>query len=350
VTWQKYAHNPVINPPLGLVEEGFRDPYVWRENDQWYMVIASGIVGQGGAVLLYRSPDLREWKYLGPLFTGDTGKYGMMFECPSFFTLGDKHVLVVGARGKSRYFVGTYADHTFTPEITGVLDAGVHYSPQVLVDEQGRCILFGWTWEGGWGWLERDNETLRVPGWAGVSPLPRVLSLAPDNTLCSRPVPELAVLRTEHVHFSDIKLNSGSDQALPIEGNCLEILAEFEIGNTERCGLKLCCSQDGKEKTAIGYNRKGHNLIVSLLPASRLKHSARFETAHLQLAEGELLKLHIFLDRSIVEVFANDRCCITSRLYPSPDSRGIKLFANGSDGGLKSLGIWQMKPIWPDSF
>jgi beta-fructofuranosidase len=164
-------------------------------------------------------------------------------------------------------------------------------------------------------------------------------------------VPELAVLRAEHVHFSDIEIKSGPDRVLPIEGNCLEILAEFEVGNTEGCGLKLCCSQDGKEKTVIGYNRKGHNLIVSLLPASRLKHSAkRFQTARLQLAEGEPLKLHIFLDRSIVEVFANDRCCITSRLYPSPDSLGIKLFANGGGGRLKSLDMWQMKPIWPDSF
>jgi beta-fructofuranosidase len=346
VTWQKYAHNPVITPPLGLVEEGFRDPYVWRENNQWYTVIGSGIIGQGAAVLLYRSPDLREWKYLGPLFTGDAGKYGMMFECPSFFTLGDKHVLVVGARGKPRYFVGTYSDHNFTPETTGVLDAGIYYSPQVMVDEQGRRILFGWVWEGGWTWPGRNNEALKVPGWAGVSSLPRILSLAPDNTLFSRPVPELTVLRAEHVHLSDIELKSGSDQVLPIKGNCLEILAEFEVANTKGCGLKLCCSQDGKEKTVVAYNRKDHKLIVSLLPASRLKHS-RVETARLQLVESETLKLHIFLDRSIVEVFANDRCCITSRFYPSSDSHGINLFANGDGGRLKSLDIWQMKPIWP---
>ena len=66
-TFSKFSGNPVIaTPPEGLKTTGFRDPYVWKEADGWYMVLGSGIEGAGGAILLYHSPDLRQWHYLHP--------------------------------------------------------------------------------------------------------------------------------------------------------------------------------------------------------------------------------------------------------------------------------------------
>ncbi|MBN2309561.1 MAG: glycoside hydrolase family 32 protein, partial [Candidatus Hydrogenedentes bacterium] len=81
VTWTKYEGNPVIaGPPDEFEVTGFRDPKVWRDGDTWDMVVGSGIEGKGGAVLLYRSPDLINWTYLRPLHIGDADKTGPMWE------------------------------------------------------------------------------------------------------------------------------------------------------------------------------------------------------------------------------------------------------------------------------
>ena len=57
----------------------------------------------------------------------------------------------------------------------------------------------------------------------------------------------------------------------------------------------------------------------------------------------------MFIDRSVIEVFANDRQCLTLRTYPSrQDSTGVAVFARGSDARLVSLNAWQMRSIWPE--
>lgn len=90
--WEKYAGNPVIEPPPGLDLVGFRDHSVWREGDDWYQVIGAGLRDVGGTVLLFRSPDLRSWEYLRPILTGDLRRRepfstGSMWECPDLFPL-----------------------------------------------------------------------------------------------------------------------------------------------------------------------------------------------------------------------------------------------------------------------
>jgi beta-fructofuranosidase len=103
--------------------------------------------------------------------------------------------------------------------------------------------------------------------------------------------------------------------------------------------------------TAAYGNR---SLIVSPKPASRYGLAQVWlpvpYTAPLHLAESERLKLRIFLDRSIVEVFANDQVAVTAHCYPDPDSTGIRLFARGGQAQLRSLDVWQMNPIWPGTF
>jgi beta-fructofuranosidase len=90
---------------------GFRDHSVWHEDGSWYQVIGSGIRGVGGAALLYRSSDLCQWEYLGPLPVGDRSR-GEMWECPDFFRLGGRHVLAVSAGpGHVQAFTGTHSEH-----------------------------------------------------------------------------------------------------------------------------------------------------------------------------------------------------------------------------------------------
>lgn len=70
------------------------------------------------------------------------------------------------------------------------------------------------------------------------------------------------------------------------------------------------------------------------------------EGGPLVLAANETLKLRVFLDASVIEIFANDRACLTSRIYPSrPGSLGLGMFGRGGEARLKALDVWEMRPI-----
>ena len=344
VTFEKYAGNPVIpNPPEGLAVTGFRDPFVWREGDGWYMIIGSGIKDVGGAPLLYHSDDLRHWDYLHPLCVGKKEEHGEMWECPSFFPLDGRHVLFCSPFERPPYFIGTYADHRFTAEAEGRLDYGWHfYAPNSFLDGNGRRILWGWCWEG------RTEEAQHAAGWAGVMSLPRVLTLEGDR-LRQAPAPEVETLRgSEHLHLYEIPLTGLMEVELgAIPGDSLELRAVIDPGSAREVGLSLRRSPDGQEETRLVFTRETGMLGIdrkksSLDPAQNIG----FHDGPVPLAPGEPLDLRLFIDRSLLEVFANGRTCLTSRIYPTrSDSLGISLFAEDGTAGLLSLDAWDMLDI-----
>ncbi len=345
LTWQKETANPVLAaPPAGLQTSGFRDPYVWREGEDWKMVVGSG-TEKGAMVLLYNSPDLRAWNYMGPLLEGEASRNGVMWECPNFFPLDGKHVLIVSEMNRLivRYFVGRYDGQRLRVESEGQVDWGKDfYAPQTFADPKGRRILFGWSWEG------RSEAAQLAAGWAGVLTLPRTLSLGPDGLLCSAPAPEVEKLRGTEFRLDAQGLQVGETR-LPLQGNCLEIQAEFEPG-AGACGLKVLVSPDGAEETLIGYRSMpdGGRVYVDRMHASLSPDTARdVYEGPLALAHGEPLKLHVYIDRSILEVYANERACLTTRVYPySRASTGVILFAE-SPARLLSLKAWPQEPVWP---
>ena len=344
ITWKKYSGNPVIgSPPKGLEVTGFRDPCVWEKGGSWYMLIGSGIKDVGGAVLLYKSKDLIHWEYLHPLCVGDKEKTGTMWECPDFFPLGNKHVLLVSVLGTTLYFVGTYTNQKFRPEVQGNTDIGGHfYAARSMVDGNGRRILFGWVWEG------RSAAAQLASGWAGVQALPRTLSLREDNTLSIESVPELRALRGRHHRHTDVHATSSSSLLSDVQGDCLEIAAEFDPRDAKEFGLKVRCAPDATEETPIFYSRVSECLIVDRERSSLNPEVNRgVQKGPFKLATDESLKLHIFVDRSMIEVFANGRVCLTDRIYPSrANSLGIGLFARGGSVNIKSMDIWEMQSIW----
>lgn len=325
-TWIKYPGNPVIDRPPRDDLEGFRDPYVWKENDIWNMLIGSGIQGEGGMALLYSSKDLVTWDYIHPFCIG----FGNMWECPNFFPIGDKHVLVVSPHDEVKYSVGTYENSMFNPGLWHTMDMGGRdsfYAPNSLKDNKGRRIIWGWIMGGG-------NKGYP---WSGVLTLPRVISLRSDDVLCVEPLPELRELRGRHYQFKEIALKPASSNILDeVKGNCLEIVVEFELGTAESFGIEVGCSPDGKEKTKIGYNRISKRLFSG-------NREGGFELT----TDEKALRLHIFLDKSVIEVYANRRECITGRYYPKrADSLGLNLFVRGGSMKIRSLDVWEMKSIW----
>lgn len=355
LTWQKHDGNPIIPaPPPDLHLVQYRDHTVWREDDAWYQLMGAGIEGQGGTVLLYRSTDLRHWEYVHPLLVGDAHRYtpiwtGTMWECPDFYCLGGRQILAIlvwdhGQLHYSAAMVGDYRDHHFIPKIEHKLDYGDRhfYAPQSFTDAQGRRIIFGWVHEG------RTAEAQLASGWSGAMSLPRMLSLGPDGQVCMQPVPELAALRAEHTHMPATGLPSGQVVVVPdVSGDTLELIVDLVSAREALCGVIVRRSPDGSEYTQIVYDTVLHQLVVDRTHASLDSGNDRsLHVAPLILGLDEPLRLHIFLDRSVLEVFANGRVSITSRIYPTrADSAGVALLAERGEAHVIGLDVWQLRTI-----
>jgi beta-fructofuranosidase len=353
LTWQKHAGNPMIPaPPPGLHLVEFRDHCVWCEDGMWYQLIGAGIEGQGGTALLYCSPDLRTWDYLHPLLIGDQQRFtpiwtGSMWECPDFFALAGQHVLITSIWDKNQLhysaaFVGGYRDQRLVPDVEHKLDYGDRhfYAPQTFRDSQGRRVMFGWVQEG------RSVEAQHASGWSGVMSLPRELSLGPDGHVRANPVPELAVLRAEHMRFTDIDVPAGQVVVIPdITGDTLELMVELTPARDGCCGIVVRRSPNEAEQTRISYDAALRQLVVDRRQSSLdLATDRNLHVAPLTLGPQEPLRLHIFLDRSVLEIFTNQRVSITSRIYPTrADSLGVALLAERDDAKLLRFDAWQIR-------
>ncbi len=353
LTWQKWPEPIIHSPPIDLDLLGFRDHTVWREDGQWVMLIGAGIRGQGGTVLLYRSDDLRRWEYGGPLLIGDAGQFdpvwtGTLWECPDFFPLNGDHVLICSVWDQRPYYTiamrGQYRDGRFTPSLTHKLDYGdAHfYAPQTMPIRDGRRIMFGWVMEG------RSEAAVLAAGWAGVMSLPREVRLASDGQVVALPIAEVRQLRGMEQRVSPGPVMPGAPQWVPIRGAHLELEVILLPPPHGTASVWLRASPDGAEATILRYDRAAATLTLDRSRSS-LSNEVWRDAHHtpLPLAPGEPLRLRIFLDGSLIEVFANDRRSITSRIYPSrPDSDGVAVQAAGNPAELVTMRAWEMADIW----
>lgn len=341
LSWKKYPGNPVLGevPADGGQTRDFRDPFVWKEQDTWFMVLGSQIKDVGGAAFLYQSHNLIDWEYLGPLLVGDSTRSGILWECPNFFPLGDKWVLIVsayvgGTTNTVFYFVGTYENYRFTPTHEGILDYGYLYAPLSFVDDRNRRLLMGWVRE------SRSDTELNCAGWAGVQSIPRVLTLDHQQRLVMMPVPELESIRGQRHHY-DVR-DLSNTVALDVSGLALDIVAEFEVNAGGYCDIRITCSPDENEQTDIVFESAARQLVVSTRSPDGKIHIRK---APHHLAEGEVLKLRVLLDGSVIEIIANDRTSLTTRIYPI-QTDGYCVRPLGEDAGLQSMDIWKMTSIW----
>ena len=337
--WKKRPEPVIAAPPAGLSVTGFRDPCLWREGDKWMLIVGSGFSSRGGAILLYSSPDLRQWTYLHPLIEGapatnknvnpvDTGE---MWECPDFFPLGGKYVLLISTMGKVRWKVGTYAKQRFVAEKAGVVDWGAYYAAKTMLDAEGNRILWGWITE------TRPDAGLIAAGWAGAMSLPRVLSLNSENELEMKVAPAAQRLRGAHINLSAGSATSALQQFL---GNLrirdLAAEVEFEFRpKSEEFTIHLQ-SDAGENFASISFANKsgGREFRVDNI------------TAPLHGSAEAPVHLHIFLDGSVLEMFVNGTTALTKRVYKIP-SGPLTLKLEG-DAEIDSLDVWQLTPISKD--
>jgi len=349
IRFEKYGKNPVIaHPPVeGSVD--FRDPKVWKHEDTWYMVVGSCKDGRGKA-LLYRSTDLRQWEYVNVLAESD-GNLGTMWECPDFFSLGDKDVLMFSPMGmgstKTVYLVGKldYNSGKFTWDVQGEVDIGFDfYAPQTLLDDKGRRIVIGWA--NSW-----DSKGFAPPwqkDWCGSMSFPRTVELDQDARLKFSPVEEIAALREERWVCGEQRV--GADMEMVLDepnGAAWEMIAEFDLtrSDAEEFGFKFRVSPDGTEETVLCYFPS-----TGTLKFDRSRSDGWSEgicERRLEMSGQNKLKLHILMDTSMVEIFCNEgRTVMTHTLYPHSDSTGTRLFSRSGTACMTSLQCWKLRSIW----
>ncbi|ELE1962301.1 GH32 C-terminal domain-containing protein [Vibrio vulnificus] len=369
--------------PVTLQEEGvgvfghFRDPFVFKDpnKDMWYQLVTSGVPGEGGTALIYTSTDMVTWEHQGNLFEADHDKYpflGTIWELPVFLPVGvdaegnQKYVFLINPHGAGAqvdifYWIGEFdnENYKFIPdnEEPTILDfGGGHFTgPSGFVDPKtGKAILF--TIAQGMRTPQFDFDS----GWAHGAGLPLELTLAEDNTLRISPLKAFEKLRDKPVVTLEATTIAKANAALKdFNSDMYEVELVIDAKEASKFGIELRRSPNGEEKTVMYYDLSDSSLNVdrsqtSLDPDVR---SFGLQRGVMPLENGKL-SLRIFVDRSLIEAYANERNSLTTRAYPlRSDATGMQLFSQGNIS-IDKLTIWPMKaasgetqPAWyPESF
>jgi beta-fructofuranosidase len=187
--------------------------------------------------------------------------------------------------------------------------------------------------------------------------LPRVLTVGADGHLSSEPLPELRSLRRSHQSRADLDLQPGVVRDLGVHGAQVEIVVEFDPVAVGKVGLAVRASPGGEEETLISYNFADDQLEIDCRRSSLdLSTNRPLVAGPLRLPRGEPLQLHVFLDASVIEIFANGRAA-AARVYPRlSDSLSIRAFncppsayeslAAAPSQYLRRVDVWELDSIW----
>lgn len=356
-TFRTYEGNPVI-----IMETEARDPKIfWNDKTwEWNMALAHALEHE---VLLFHSPDLKHWRPMSAV--GNVGATGGVWECPDLFELEDsatgekKWVLLVninpgGPFGGSatQYFVGDFNGKTFIPDT----DADGN-TPTRWMD-YGKDFYATVTWNGApsnrrvaLGWMSNWEYADQVPTrqFRSANSLPRDLSLftAPDGLtyLSSAPSPELLGLRGKAVSNASRFRTSkqGKTFALPRknEGIC-EIT--LDIDGSEGSITTLTLANGMGEKVDITYNATDHTLAFDRTHAQFAGFSNQFPTvteAPTFETDGHL-SLRIYVDKSSIEVFANDgRATMTNLVFPETPYTSLSVSGSGK-AFVENLNVYEL--------
>ena len=360
--------NPV---PAGAMNFIY-DPCLWKKNGFYYS-LSGGILPHAPsgkrtrAEFLFRSQDLQSWEYLHPFIEGDLfGEIGDDGGCPYFWPIGDRHILLhYSHRTGGKYILGDYdtqrdqfiatAGGSFT--FGSYFPGGVH-APSATPDGKGGLIA-----------IFNINMAKPTPGWDQIMSLPRRLTLLGKDDLGVEPAGAIESLRGDHQSVAPRTLPANQEIVLDsIHGNALEIITEMDPKNAPMIELDVLRSPGREEFTRICFFKQrgcrnwehavgsswDQNAIDSLISIDTSRSSQlpdvlsrAPETAPFYLAPGANLKLHIFIDKSVLEVFVNGRQCAAVRVYPGrADSLGISLLAQGQPAELLRFDAWQMNSIY----
>lgn len=350
INWRKYEANPVIaDRPSAFQRTDMRDPYVFQANGQWYMIVGFG-VGEGdnahGALLLYRSADLKLWSYVHLLFEGNPQKdhSGVFWEMPLFYKLGSKWILSVnrvpnkGIPARTQYWTGRFIHEKFVPDHDMPLNLEVInrlLSPSVVRTPDGRTVAISIIPD------EISSEANKENGWAHLFSIPREWSLK-CGKICQQPLRELVSLRRDSTVMGWTEL--AKPALISKVGLQKEIIVDFKVNDKHNFGVTLCKSPDGKELTRIYFDPENDELIIDQTHSSlRRGIPQTIRKDHYKLDNQRQVHLHLFVDGSVIEGFINNEDAFTTRVFPSSEESSlIEVFSEGGMTQAKAI-VYDLK-------
>jgi len=345
--WKKLDTNPITpktepgDPHHGKYRSW--DPFGWVEGGTCYAIFG------GKRPAIAKAPDLGgPWTYVGDLLANTVKGVSINEDvsCADFFKIGDKRMLLcISHRLGARYYLGEWKNEAFHPtfhERMSWVDNSF-FAPESLLDDRGRRIMWAWIFD------SPGFKTRMEFGWSGTMSLPRVLSLGKDGMLRMDVPEEIERLRYNGKKKADLTVDADSEMALEdIRGNSIELAVEMKGQGARQFGVKVCCSPKGEEQTLVFYDAAEKKLKVDTRSSSLTEGPKGIEAGPLALRDGEPLLLRVFVDKSVVEVFANGRQAVMRRIYPSrEDSVGVTLFATGGPATVTTLAAWDLMPSNP---
>jgi fructan beta-fructosidase len=351
MSYTNYDKNPVID----VKKEDFRDPNVrWNESiKKWVMAVA---MPAEHAVRFYSSPNLRDWAFLSEFGNNREGFHERPWECPFLVELPvdgnekeKKWVLFVSSWGPEdgpfmQYFVGNFDGKEFTNDNPGTsyltVDEGNTFYAAIPFNDQpqGKEILVGWM------------VPLKQPTypWRGQFSIPRDLSLRRTGEgirLVQQPSsvisPVLEKLpASKKLSKKNVLVNNGTvklDAQGALQSNAIWIKATFAVGTAKTFGFRLTAS--GGSATTVAYDTQTGKLTV--LPVQGKEIHALSTTV--KPVNGKV-KLEILLDKSTLEVFANDgEKVMTTLVFPGNAANGWSAFAEGGDVKLEEVSAYNLE-------
>ena len=343
LTYTKYEGNPVIGVediPSGSDPRDFRDPKVWRREDGSFRAICANRSEDGsGQILLFESPDGFHWKRK-KIFLKNENRYGLMWECPDFFTLDGRGVLLLSPmdmlpegfefhNGNGNVcFLGKYDDEneTFEPDHVQAIDSGIDfYASQTMLAPDGRRIMIGWM-------QNPDGSSYRVTPrpWYGQMTVPREIFLK-DGRLWQQPIRELMNLRKNEVIYKDVKVDNEC-RLEGVKGRTIDLTVRIRPEDAENPYHKfiLRFAMTGEFYTQLSFRYK-ENVLKLDRKFSGSRRAVINQRRCLVKTRSEELKLRVILDRYSVEVFINDgEQAMTALLYTEMTADNIMFFSDGA--------------------
>ncbi len=343
VDYKKYENNPVITSekiPENASKTDFRDPKIWRTEDGGYIAaIGSRPADGSGQILLYRSKDGFEWNYWKVLIANGC-RYGKMWECPDFFKLDNKWVLLVSPQDMlaegyefingngTLCVIGDFDEKTgeFTAEHFQSIDYGIDfYAPQTVLSEDGRRLMIGWmqNWD---ACSIREGDAK----WAGQMSMPRELFLK-EGRLCQKPAKEIESLRGKKCEYHDVKIDK-SISFEGINGRCLDI--DIKVRPQDADGVyksfEIRFAEDENFYTSLKFVPESGVLEIDRMHSGSRRALIHQRKSLVENSKNRELELRVILDRYSAEIFVNGgEKVITTAIYTPLTAERVSFSADG---------------------
>lgn len=340
--YEKYQGNPVLGEkdlPDGGSKYDFRDPKMWKAPDGTFRCVVGNCAPErDGQILLYSSKDGLDWKY-EKILAANRGRFGKAWECPDFFGLDGKQVLLTSPmdmlpQGLEYHngngtlcLIGTFdeKEEVFVEEQDQAIDYGIDfYAPQTLLAPDGRRIMVGWMQN----WDTCNLHSPEQP-WFGQMSLPRELSVV-NGRLIQKPIRELESLRREEIRHENVTF-SGLTRLDGVRGRKIDMELSVRPLDEDNMYRKFAVrfAQNDTYHTAVSFRP-----LESIVKIDRKFSGSRRAIIHQRRSRvasrnGEV-KLRIILDMFSVEVFVNDgEHVLSATMYTEKEADGISFLVDG---------------------